>query len=321
MSRLSSAANLSRRFDRSHHRRQRLGRGSDPTKCTHAFPTARVIRNQTNLGFAAGNNRGAAASTGEYIVFLNDDTRAHPDWLRRARGTARRRDAAAVASYILDWSGTTVDFVDRAVNFQGKGFQLRLRHGGRRALTPRGKAAPLCLRLRHAGRSRPCSTRPADGTKEPSLTTRTSSSAGACTSLATTCGFAPRPSSITSITARPEDGPNRLVCGCTSATRFVTCSCLLERTSLGRALSAALLLAADRALLETGLSRAADTTQESLYRRLKDAGRAALRARGISRSTPIAQALSRVWQGGLLSLARDVLRLGAVNRARAANRT
>ena len=78
-----------------------------------------------------------------------------------------------------------------------------------------------------------------------------------------------------------------------------------------RTLPAALLLAADRALLESGLSRAADVTPRSVYRRLAGALPAALRARGISRSTPIRQALGRVWQRGLVTLGSDVLRLSA----------
>jgi glycosyltransferase involved in cell wall biosynthesis/ADP-heptose:LPS heptosyltransferase len=45
------------------------------------FPRLRTIRNYENYGFALGNNRGFAESTGEYVVFLNNDTLLHPDWL------------------------------------------------------------------------------------------------------------------------------------------------------------------------------------------------------------------------------------------------
>ena len=86
---------------------------------------------------------------------------------------------------------------------------------------------------------------------------------------------------------------------------------LLEMESLERALPAALMLAADRALLETGLSRAATALTESVYRRWLRAGKAALVARGIRKSTPIHRAIGQVWSGGLLALARDVRRLGA----------
>ncbi|MGW8249849.1 MAG: glycosyltransferase family 2 protein, partial [Anaerolineales bacterium] len=41
----------------------------------------RLVINQENRGFAAGNNQGIAASTGEYIVFLNNDTIVTLGWL------------------------------------------------------------------------------------------------------------------------------------------------------------------------------------------------------------------------------------------------
>ena len=41
----------------------------------------RQILNVENTGFAHGNNQGAAAATGEYLVFLNNDTVVTPGWL------------------------------------------------------------------------------------------------------------------------------------------------------------------------------------------------------------------------------------------------
>lgn len=40
------------------------------------------IRNDQNLGFAAGNNQGYARATGDIIMFLNSDVAAAPGWLR-----------------------------------------------------------------------------------------------------------------------------------------------------------------------------------------------------------------------------------------------
>jgi GT2 family glycosyltransferase len=45
------------------------------------FPQVRVIRNETNVGFAAGNNQAISASQAEFVATLNNDTRVEPDWL------------------------------------------------------------------------------------------------------------------------------------------------------------------------------------------------------------------------------------------------
>jgi O-antigen biosynthesis protein len=44
----------------------------------------RLIRNNENLGFAAGNNIGVEKSAGEYIVLLNNDTEVTVGWIWRA---------------------------------------------------------------------------------------------------------------------------------------------------------------------------------------------------------------------------------------------
>lgn len=94
--------------------------------------------------------------------------------------------------------------------------------------------------------------------------------------------------------------------------------CLLESASLERALPAALLLAADRALLDTGLSRAADRPRQSAYRRLVGATKSALRVRGITKFMTISQALAKVWSGGVGDLVRDVRRFNAARESRPA---
>ena len=48
---------------------RRLGNGSD------------LIRNSTNQKYAHANNQGLAAASGDIVVFLNSDVRAHGDWL------------------------------------------------------------------------------------------------------------------------------------------------------------------------------------------------------------------------------------------------
>jgi GT2 family glycosyltransferase len=44
-----------------------------PDAVRDAFPAVRLIRNDDNYGFAKANNVGIAASTGEYVFFINSD--------------------------------------------------------------------------------------------------------------------------------------------------------------------------------------------------------------------------------------------------------
>jgi GT2 family glycosyltransferase len=66
------------------------------------FPDVRLIRLEANAGFAAANNVGIAASAGEFVATLNNDTVPEPDWLAAlvdaAAGDAR---AGAVSSKML----------------------------------------------------------------------------------------------------------------------------------------------------------------------------------------------------------------------------
>lgn len=47
---------------------------SDPEEFKKKFPSVLLVKNQTNLGFAKGNNAGIAHASGKYILLLNSDT-------------------------------------------------------------------------------------------------------------------------------------------------------------------------------------------------------------------------------------------------------
>src|SRR6187455_3046398 len=47
------------------------------------FPAVRLLETGGNLGFAGGNNFGAERASGEYVAFLNNDTRVKPDCCQR----------------------------------------------------------------------------------------------------------------------------------------------------------------------------------------------------------------------------------------------
>ncbi|MEO8288343.1 MAG: glycosyltransferase [Chloroflexota bacterium] len=90
------------------------------------FPTVRLVETNQNLGFAAGNNYGAERAKGDYVAFLNNDTRVEPDWLMEmVKSVLAGRDEGVVctSSLMLDWTGKKIDFQAGGVNFHGFGFQ------------------------------------------------------------------------------------------------------------------------------------------------------------------------------------------------------
>jgi GT2 family glycosyltransferase len=61
----------------------------------------RVVRHEESLGFAASCNAGAAATSADHVVFLNNDTVAEAGWLDALVGYAEREDAPLVGARLL----------------------------------------------------------------------------------------------------------------------------------------------------------------------------------------------------------------------------
>lgn len=62
----------------------------------------RVVRVPRNVYFSEGNNLGAEAARGEYLVFLNNDTTVTPGWLQSLVGTFERHpDCGAAGSKLV----------------------------------------------------------------------------------------------------------------------------------------------------------------------------------------------------------------------------
>ena len=71
-------------------------------------PSARILRQERNLGFAAAVNRGVQEACAEWIAVLNNDTEAANDWLENyAASIERHPDASFLACRILDYSDRT----------------------------------------------------------------------------------------------------------------------------------------------------------------------------------------------------------------------
>jgi GT2 family glycosyltransferase len=87
------------------------------------YSNLRIIRNNRNLGFAEGNNVGAKVAKGEYVVFLNVDTKVDPNWLKELV-TAMESDESigAAQSKLLQFDGRTIDSAGDFINFYGFGW-------------------------------------------------------------------------------------------------------------------------------------------------------------------------------------------------------
>jgi N-acetylglucosaminyl-diphospho-decaprenol L-rhamnosyltransferase len=60
-------------------------------------PAIRLVETGSNLGFAAGANRGAAAATGDVLVFLNPDARVRPGAIDRLVDALATTPGAGIA--------------------------------------------------------------------------------------------------------------------------------------------------------------------------------------------------------------------------------
>jgi GT2 family glycosyltransferase len=102
---------------------------ASPDRCGQAaserWPWLRVVRSETNLGFAGGVNLGAEAATGEVVILLNDDAAAEPGFVEAHLETlAAHPEAAATAGRLISWDGARHDFVRGGVTFDIHAFQI-----------------------------------------------------------------------------------------------------------------------------------------------------------------------------------------------------
>ena len=67
------------------------------------FPSACIVRNSENLGFCEGNNSGARAAKGRWILFLNNDTWLEPDCMEKLVAGTEKLGAAASTPLVLNY--------------------------------------------------------------------------------------------------------------------------------------------------------------------------------------------------------------------------
>jgi GT2 family glycosyltransferase len=89
------------------------------------WPSVKVVKSNSNLGFAGGVHLGAEAASGDVLVLLNDDAAAAEGFVEAHLDVLTSNPkAAASAGRLLSWDGTRHDFVRGAVTFDCHAFQL-----------------------------------------------------------------------------------------------------------------------------------------------------------------------------------------------------
>src|SRR5574341_1061761 len=80
------------------------------------FPWVRIIPLSQNCGFAEGSNLGASYAQGEFIVFLNNDTKVHKRWLSElVNGIVYDNSIATCGSKMFFYGGNIVNHAGASV--------------------------------------------------------------------------------------------------------------------------------------------------------------------------------------------------------------
>jgi GT2 family glycosyltransferase/glycosyltransferase involved in cell wall biosynthesis len=86
------------------------------------FPEVRIVALPENRGFTGGNKAGVDASTGDVLLFVNNDMRFEPSMVSRLVDALDERTACAGAR-VMSWDGTHIDFVRGTASFEARGYQ------------------------------------------------------------------------------------------------------------------------------------------------------------------------------------------------------
>jgi GT2 family glycosyltransferase len=119
------------------------------TEAVKSYPWLRVWTSPKNLGFAAGCNQGAREARGEYVVFLNNDTEVHPDWLEPLVKVLRDDPrVGAVGGKIINMDGTKIQTAGMYLaddRRNGRTFAMWLYARNEPVSDPRYNTARICV--------------------------------------------------------------------------------------------------------------------------------------------------------------------------------
>ena len=101
----------------------------DPFKKKSNITEIKLVHSKVNLGFAGGNNLGLKYSSGEYVIFINNDTIVSPDFIQPIiKILSTQKNAALASPKVLFEDGKTIQYAGaKAINpWTGRGKRLGL---------------------------------------------------------------------------------------------------------------------------------------------------------------------------------------------------
>jgi GT2 family glycosyltransferase len=111
----------------------------------------RFLLNEKNLGFAATCNRGAAAATGEFLFFLNNDLLLLPGWLEPMLAAFPRFPRAGLVGNVqLNFASGAADHTGIVFNRRGKPEHDTARGVGLNSYRPVTALTGACFAVRRA---------------------------------------------------------------------------------------------------------------------------------------------------------------------------
>jgi GT2 family glycosyltransferase len=96
------------------------------------YPSAKIIRNEKNLGFAPPHRMAAQVADGSVLAFLNNDMKVDEQWLQE--GVSLLKPAQGIvcsSSRIMSWNGSHVEFNGGSLQYLGYAEQLSSTEGAR----------------------------------------------------------------------------------------------------------------------------------------------------------------------------------------------
>ena len=119
-----------------------------PEMVRNEFPAVHLIANGDNKGFAAANNQGLAAATGDYLVMLNNDTHVTPGWVATLVRHLQRSETLGMLGPVTNNIGNEARIDIRYADMEGMlqaASDYTARHAG--LLTPLHTAAFFCVMM------------------------------------------------------------------------------------------------------------------------------------------------------------------------------